>query len=58
MSQDENGKSAEAEMKTEVVAKGKRRRYPAEYKLRILREVEECKGVGEVGALLRRAGLY
>lgn len=58
MSQDQNGKSAEAGMKTEVVAKGKRRQYPAEYKLRILREMEECKGSGEVGALLRREGLY
>lgn len=58
MSQDQNGKSAEAEMQTEVVAKGKRRQYPAEYKLRILQEVEACKGAGEVGALLRREGLY
>ena len=58
MSQDQNGKSAEAETKTEVVAKGKRRQYPAEYKLRILQEVDECKGTGEVGALLRREGLY
>ena len=58
MSQEQNSKSAEAEMKTEVVAKGKRRQYSAEYKLRILREVEECKGSGEVGALLRREGLY
>ena len=58
MSQEQNSKSAEAGMKTEVVAKGKRRHYAAEYKLRILGEVEECKGSGEVGALLRREGLY
>ena len=58
MSQDQNGKSAEEGMKTEVVAKAKRRQHPAEYKLRILREVDECKGSGEVGALLRREGLY
>ena len=58
MSQDQNSKSAEAGMKTEVVAKVKRRQHPAEYKLRILREVDECKGSGEVGALLRREGLY
>ena len=58
MSQDQNGKTAETGMKTEVVAKGKRRQYPAEYKLRILQEVEACKGSGEVGALLRREGLY
>jgi transposase len=58
MSQEQNGKSLEEGMKTEVVAKGKRRQYAAEYKLRILREIDECKGSGEVGALLRREGLY
>jgi transposase len=54
---EENGKVEEG-MKTEVVAKAKRRQRQAEYKLRILREVEGCKGKGEVGALLRREGLY
>lgn len=58
MSQEQHDKSADAEMKTEVVAKSKRRQYPAGYKLRILQEVEACKGSGEVGALLRREGLY
>jgi transposase-like protein len=37
---------------------GKRRRMTAEYKLRILKEVELCKGNGDVAALLRREGLY
>ena len=50
-------RSIEEEVQTEVVAKAKRRKYSAEYKLRILREVEECKGAGEVGALRRREGL-
>jgi len=58
MSQEESDKSAEEGTQTEVVAKAKRRQHPAEYKLRILREVDECKGSGEVGALLRREGLY
>ena len=58
MSQEQNGKSAEEGTKTEVVAKAKRRQHPAEYKLRILHEVDECKGKGEAGALLRREGLY
>ena len=58
MSQEQNGKSEEEGTKTEVVAKAKRRQHPAEYKLRILREIDECKGKGEVGALLRREGLY
>ena len=42
----------------EVRAKPTRRRYTAEYKLRILREADACAGGGEMGALLRREGLY
>ena len=43
---------------TEVaVAQPRRRRYTAGYKLRILREAEQC-APGELGALLRREGLY
>ena len=41
-----------------VEAKPMRRRFTAEYKLRILREVERAKESGEVGAILRREGLY
>ncbi len=41
-----------------MVAKAKRRQYTGEYKLRILREVDACQGSGEIGALLRREGLY
>jgi transposase-like protein len=41
-----------------VEAKPKRRRFTAEYKLRILREVERAKGSGDVGAILRREGLF
>lgn len=58
MSQDSNGK-VKAEMpNTEVVAKAKRRRFTAADKLRLLREVEACRGSGEIGALLRREGIY
>ena len=42
----------------EVVAQAQRRRFPAQYKLRILREAEGCTRPGELGALLRREGLY
>lgn len=52
----ENGQRED--METEVMAKAKRRQYSADYKLRILRELDECKGKGEVGSLLRREGLY
>ena len=42
----------------EVAAKPTRRRYTAEYKHRILREADTCTRPGELGALLRREGLY
>lgn len=42
----------------EVVAKAERRRFTAEYKLKVLREADSCKQSGEIGALLRREGLY
>jgi transposase-like protein len=43
---------------TEVEEKARRRGFTAEYKLRVLAEAERCKEPGEVGALLRREGLY
>lgn len=42
----------------EVLAKAKRRRFTLEYKRRILREADRCRQPGELGALLRREGLY
>jgi transposase len=42
----------------EVLAKARRRRFTLEYKRRILKEAEQCRKPGEVGALLRREGLY
>jgi transposase-like protein len=42
----------------EVTEQARRRRFPAEYKLRILRQSAACTEPGEVGALLRREGLY
>ena len=41
----------------EVPERAKRRRFSAEYKLRILQEADRC-GSGDLGALLRREGLY
>jgi len=42
----------------EVVAKARRRRLTPAYKRRILQEADRCTKPGEVGALLRREGLY
>lgn len=41
----------------QVVAKPTRRRFTSEFKLQVLREADQC-GPGELGALLRRHGLY
>jgi transposase-like protein len=62
MSQDtttavEGAKIATRRLDTEVVAKAVRRRFSAEYKLRILEKAEACSS-GEIGVLLRREGLY
>ena len=48
----------EAKPETEVLAKAQRRRFTAEYKLRILKEADRSIRSGEIGALLRREGLY
>ena len=43
---------------SEVKTKGKRRVMTAAYKARILRQADACTKPGEIGALLRREGLY
>ena len=47
-----------AEKNAEVVEKAARRRFTLEYKRRIASEAEACSQPGELGALLRREGLY
>ena len=42
----------------EVTEKAKRRRFSAAEKLRILQEADACTKPGEIGALLRREGVY
>jgi transposase len=42
----------------EVSEKKQRRRFTAEYKLRILQEAGQCAEPGQLGALLRREALY
>jgi transposase-like protein len=41
-----------------VLAVAKRRRFTAEFKLKFLQEADACRAPGELGALLRREGLY
>ena len=42
----------------EVLPRAKRRQFAAEYKLRVLEEADDCTKRGQIGALLRREGLY
>jgi transposase-like protein len=56
--QSTNGRVAEKRPDPEVVPKAKRRRFTAEYKLAVVREAERCSQPGQIGALLRREGLY
>jgi len=42
----------------EVLAKPLRRKFTLDKKLQVLREADRCKAPGELGALLRREGLY
>jgi transposase-like protein len=42
----------------EVLEKASRRRYTREYKEKMVAEADRCSASGELGALLRREGLY
>lgn len=42
----------------QVVEKAVRRTFTKAYKLDILKQADACKGTGQIGALLRREGLY
>jgi hypothetical protein len=42
----------------ELVERPRRRKFTAAYKLDVLREADACTKPGEIGALLRREGLY
>jgi len=47
-----------AEPDPEVVERPRRRTFSAEYKERIVREVDGCSESGGIGAILRREGLH
>ncbi len=43
---------------TEVLERAQRRSFPASYKLKIVSEADRLSGSGEIGAMLRREGIY
>lgn len=53
-----NGTGGEQRPDPEVVPQAKRRIFSAAYKLRTLEEADRCNQRGQIGALLRREGLY
>ena len=53
-----NNGNAAAPADPEVLAKPVRRRFTEEYKKRIVQEADACTEPGQIGALLRREGLY
>ena len=53
-----NDTQRNAHPKAEVDEKAVRRRFTAEYKIKILEEADGCQELGQLGALLRRERLY
>lgn len=54
-----NGESTKPRMPSAAVPeKPKRRSFSPEYKVRIVEEADACTLPGEIGALLRREGIY
>lgn len=53
-----NGKKPGDQPTTEITPRARRRRFTAGYKRRIVEEADACTERGQIGALLRREGLY
>lgn len=58
MSHQETSQPETQSPEPEVVATATKRQFGKSYKLRILEQVDRCTQPGEIGALLRREGLY
>ena len=53
-----NGPEPDRYPEPELVPRATRRTFSAAYKLRIVEEADQCNERGQIGALLRREGLY
>lgn len=58
MTHNRNGQTERALPDPEVEPRAVRRQFTAEYKQRILDEIDRADQPGEIGAILRREGLY
>ena len=54
----QNGRMPQVQPDPEVAPRAKRRQFSAAYKRQIVAEADACTKPGEIGALLRREGLY
>jgi len=50
--------AGEAQIDPEVSEKPIRRKFNTKYKVKILKEADSCKELGQIGELIRREGLY
>ena len=58
MSQNQEDVAAQTVPDPEVEMRAKRRQFSAQDKLRILNEADSCSESGQIGALVRREGIY
>ena len=58
MSQDQENAATQTVPDPEVEMRAKRRQFSAQDKLRILNEADSCSEPGQIGALIRREGIY
>lgn len=58
MSQDQENAAMQTVPDPEVEMRAKRRQFSAQDKLRILNEADSCSESGQIGALVRREGIY
>ena len=58
MSQDQENAATQTVPDPEVEMRAKRRQFSAQDKLRILNEADSCRESGQIGALVRREGIY
>ena len=58
MSQNQENATAQTVPDPEVEMRAKRRQFSAQDKLRILNEADSCSESGQIGALIRREGIY
>lgn len=58
MSQNQENAATQTVPDPEVEMRAKRRQFSAQDKLRILNEADSCSESGQIGALIRREGIY